>query len=83
VALARGSLRVVEQLEAEALDPKLDQPARLRASRALLEAAVSMDRAGRARIIPAGKQRATVKGPPVITRRVELPPLDPPWQPPA
>ena len=83
VALARGSLRVVEQLEAEAMDPKLDQRTRLRASRALLEAAISMRRTERARIIPAGKQRATVKGPPVITRRVELPPLDPPWQPPA
>lgn len=64
------------------MDPKLDQRARLRASRALLEAPISMRRTERARIIPSGKQRATVESPPVITRRVELPPLDPPWQPP-
>jgi len=82
VALACGSLRVVERLETEALDPKLDQQERLRASRVLLEAAAASRRVERARIIPADKQRATVKGTPVITGRVNLPPRGLPVDPP-
>ena len=82
LALIRGSLEVVQQLRAEALDPKLDQRARIRACRTLFEAAISMCRTERARIIPAGKQRATVEGPPLIARPMGLPPRDPPRQPP-
>jgi hypothetical protein len=71
VALARGSLRVVAELERQAMDPKLDQAKRLRASRVLLEAAAASRRVDRARIVGREKRpRETDSRPePAITGR--------------
>ena len=78
VALACGSLRGVERLETEALDPKLDQRARLRASRALLEAAISLRRTERAD--HPGRQAAGAReGPSSHHRPGEPPAARPAW----